>query len=185
MEHYNELLNFFKVFSDKNRLRLASALIDEALPIDEIAALLNITQGEATRHIEQLMEIGFVKFGNAKGVVVYRFDTDSLGDAAKRILARPKQIAPAALKADDEFDQKVLSKFLNVDGSIKEFPAQPKKFEVIVHYVLRLFKKNKRYTEKEVNEIIKRVHPDSATLRRSLIDYQLMQREKGIYWRVK
>ena len=185
MEHSEELLNFFKTLADKNRLKIPGLLNEDSLTIEEIAALLNVTQSEATHHIEGLMEIGLVKFHNIKGVVVYRLDTHSLEQAARRILARPAKVAPAALKAEDEFDRKVLSRFLNADGSIKEFPSQPKKFEAIVHYVLRLFKKNKRYTEKEVNEILKRVHPDTATLRRSMIDYQLMARERGMYWRVQ
>jgi len=36
-----------------------------------------------------------------------------------------------------------------------------------------------------VNAIIKRYHADTATLRRELIGNKLMQRENGIYWRVK
>jgi hypothetical protein len=35
-----------------------------------------------------------------------------------------------------------------------------------------------------VNAIIKRYHPDTATLRRELIGNKLMQRENGVYWRV-
>ncbi|PSB67837.1 hypothetical protein C7B61_04075, partial [filamentous cyanobacterium CCP1] len=38
--------------------------------------------------------------------------------------------------------------------------------------------------EKAVNEIIQQAHPDSATLRRELVGYQMMRRENGIYWRL-
>jgi hypothetical protein len=31
--------------------------------------------------------------------------------------------------------------------------------------------------------MIKPIHPDTATLRRELIRYRMMQRENGIYWR--
>ncbi|MBW4450536.1 MAG: DUF2087 domain-containing protein [Spirirestis rafaelensis WJT71-NPBG6] len=40
------------------------------------------------------------------------------------------------------------------------------------------------YPEPKVNEILKRYHPDCATLRRELIGYQLMQRENSVYWRL-
>jgi hypothetical protein len=46
------------------------------------------------------------------------------------------------------------------------------------------FEEGVRYSEAQVNETIKRYHPDSATLRRELIGNRLMQRENGIYWRV-
>jgi hypothetical protein len=41
-----------------------------------------------------------------------------------------------------------------------------------------------QYPEKQVNEIIKRHHPDYALLRREMVDYGYMKREKGVYWRV-
>ncbi len=41
----------------------------------------------------------------------------------------------------------------------------------------------RRYNEAEVNEIISRRHPDFATLRRHLVDEELMQRQRSIYWR--
>jgi hypothetical protein len=40
-----------------------------------------------------------------------------------------------------------------------------------------------RYPEARINELIKRHHPDFATLRRELIGQGLMEREAGIYWR--
>ena len=46
------------------------------------------------------------------------------------------------------------------------------------------FEEGVRYTEAQVNAIIKRYHADSATLRRELIGNKLMQRENGFYWRV-
>ncbi|MGZ3603043.1 MAG: DUF2087 domain-containing protein, partial [Ktedonobacterales bacterium] len=45
------------------------------------------------------------------------------------------------------------------------------------------FEYGRTYTEKEVNEILGRYHDDSATLRRELVGYKLLQRERAIYWR--
>lgn len=42
-----------------------------------------------------------------------------------------------------------------------------------------------RYDERAVNAILKRHHPDSATLRRALVNYGLMRREAGVYWRLE
>ena len=42
-----------------------------------------------------------------------------------------------------------------------------------------------RYDERAVNAILKHHHPDSATLRRALVDYGLMRLEAGIYWRAE
>ena len=40
-----------------------------------------------------------------------------------------------------------------------------------------------RYPEKRVNEVLKRFHADSASLRRHLVDEGLLSRERGMYWR--
>jgi hypothetical protein len=35
-----------------------------------------------------------------------------------------------------------------------------------------------------VNEILTQFHPDYASLRRYMVDYGMMQRQGGIYWRI-
>jgi hypothetical protein len=51
--------------------------------------------------------------------------------------------------------------------------------------VLRDFDVGVRYSEKEVNMKLMRYNKDTARLRRSLIDYGYMARERGgtAYWR--
>ena len=50
--------------------------------------------------------------------------------------------------------------------------------------MVRAFEPGVRYTEKQVNEILKDYSDDTATLRRGFIEYKLMQREGGggEYW---
>ena len=68
---------------------------------------------------------------------------------------------------------------------MKSIPAQRKKLEAVLRYVVKAFKVGKRYSEKQVNEILARYHEDTATLRRELVGYGLMKREGGggEYWR--
>jgi hypothetical protein len=86
----------------------------------------------------------------------------------------------------DGYDKKVLDAFLTSDGRIKAFPAQEKKFQVILRHVLKAFEPGKHYKEKEVNEILVRYNDDTATLRRGMVEYQLMDRQGGggEYWRL-
>ena len=46
-----------------------------------------------------------------------------------------------------------------------------------------------QYTEKQVNQILSRLHEDTAQLRRGLVAYQLMARDtavgSGKYWRLE
>jgi hypothetical protein len=82
--------------------------------------------------------------------------------------------------------RKVLCDFITPDGRLKDFPAQQKKLEAILRCVVQIFSPDIRYSEKEVNQILSRFHEDTAHLRRSLIEYKLMEREGGgEYWRVE
>ena len=70
---------------------------------------------------------------------------------------------------------------------MKAFPAQRKKMEAILRYVLKAFEPGKRYSEKDVNELLSHYCEDTATLRRELVEYRMLAREGGggEYWLVK
>jgi hypothetical protein len=92
-----------------------------------------------------------------------------------------------AVRADvdmDAYDRKVINTFCEADGRIRQFPAQQKKFEVILRHALKSFEPGVRYTEKQVNKILKNYSDDTATLRRGFIECNMMQRESGggEYW---
>ena len=85
----------------------------------------------------------------------------------------------------DAYDRKVIADYSNKDGSLKTIPSQCKKLEAILRYVVKSFKIGKRYSEKQVNEILSSYNADTASLRRELVGAQLMKREGGggEYWR--
>ena len=82
-----------------------------------------------------------------------------------------------------DFDERVLEIFVDPDGKLNGIPAQRKKRMVILRWLVEDFRPGHRYPESEVNEIIGRRHPDFATLRRHLVDEELMQRRESVYWR--
>jgi hypothetical protein len=94
--------------------------------------------------------------------------------------------SPASEVDADAYDKKVIKDYSRRDGSLKTLPAQRKKLEAILRYVVKAFEAGKRYSEKQVNEILARYHEDTATLRRELVGSGLMKREGGggEYWRV-
>jgi hypothetical protein len=53
----------------------------------------------------------------------------------------------------------------------------------VLRWLAGHFRPGERYPEAQVNEILGRYHPDFATLRRLLVDEELMQRAGGMYWR--
>lgn len=70
------------------------------------------------------------------------------------------------------------------DGPLSSFPIKQKRKVIILRHIAKLFSPGKQYTEKEVNEILKRVYPDHVTIRRYLIEYGFLDRKAdgSAYW---
>jgi hypothetical protein len=87
----------------------------------------------------------------------------------------------------DTYDRKVVADYTRKDGSLKTIPAQRKKLEAVLRYIVKAFEPGKRYSEKQVNKILGQVHEDTASLRRELVGFGLMQRAGGggEYWRTE
>lgn len=181
----DELLTFFKALSDANRLKIIGVLASQAATVEQLAAALNLGASTVSHHLSRLSEAGLVSARADGYYSVYSLQTDVLEEMSRRLLKR-ENITRLAEDADiDAFDRKVLRDFLTPEGRIKAFPAQEKKLLVIVRHVLQAFEPDRRYTEKEVNELIKeRFHEDCASIRRHFIEYKFMSRENGVYWRL-
>jgi len=85
--------------------------------------------------------------------------------------------------AGEPYDAWVLANFVDAGGRLVRIPAQRKKKLAVLRWLSEEFQPGRRYPEEEVNRIISRRHPDFATLRRYMVDEELMQRRSGIYWR--
>jgi hypothetical protein len=83
----------------------------------------------------------------------------------------------------DSYDDGVLETFVDVAGRLVSIPVQHKKRMAILRWLVEDFQPGRLYAEAEVNRIIGRRHPDFAALRRYLVDEELMQRRRGVYWR--
>ncbi|CAM4335538.1 DUF2087 domain-containing protein [Bacillus manliponensis] len=77
--------------------------------------------------------------------------------------------------------QSVLKNFLTESGAIKNIPAQHKKKLIVLEHMVKGLEYGRQYTEKEINEYIKRFHEDFATIRREFIVQAFMDRENSMY----
>jgi hypothetical protein len=105
-----------------------------------------------------------------------------------RLLFSHASLVSVAAGVDvDGYDRKVIADFTRPDGSLKVIPAQRKKLEAILRYIVRDFQPGKRYSEKQVNQTLSRYHEDTASLRRELVGAKLMARAGGggAYWRME
>jgi len=178
------LLPFFKALADANRLKIIGLLARQPLSVEELADILELSPSTVSHHLSQLSKAGLVRARAESYYNVYRLETDGFDQVAQRLFHRETLASFADSIDADAYDRKVLANFINAKGRVRTFPAQRKKFEVILRYILRDFKPGVRYSEKQVNEILGQYHADTATLRRELIGYGWLKREAdgGEYW---
>lgn len=117
----------------------------------------------------------------------YQLDEKALQSKSRDLFSQ-ENLAASIVDVDaDAYDNKVIKDYVRKDGSLKTIPAQRKKLEAILRYVVKAFEINKKYSEKKVNEVLGGYHEDTASLRRELVGDGLMKREGGggDYWRVE
>lgn len=178
----NPLLDFFKTFSDAQRLRLAALLTQEALTIDAIAAQLNMRAVEVPRQLAMIEKLGLL----AKEGDRYRLDGKALERLSRQVLAGLRAEQPNDENADD-FDRTIVKNYSLPNGRLRDIPSVAKKRVALLRHVAQAFEPGTRYTEKQVNEMLKRYYDDPALLRRYMCDDHVLLREPNgsAYWREK
>jgi len=70
------------------------------------------------------------------------------------------------------------------NGRLTEFPRKEKRKMSILMHLIQRFERNRKYTENEVNEVLKTASDDFVTLRRYLIEYSFLDRHEdgSAYW---
>jgi DNA-binding transcriptional ArsR family regulator len=185
-EQTSQLLSFFSAMSDANRLKIVGLLAQNDYSVEDLAELLGKSPSTISHHLSKLSKIGLVSARAESYYNVYFLNTDILERMAKSILAQetlPNAVADIDI---DTYDRKVIENYMQPDGRLKTIPAQRKKLEAVLKHIVQNFELDKKYTEKQVNEILNRFHDDSASLRRELVGFKFMAREAGggAYWRV-
>lgn len=176
------ILRYFKALADESRLRLLGVLASRECSVEELAELLALKGPTVSHHLAKLRELGLVRMRAEGNTHLYALEVTKLHELGKTLFAA-EAIASLADDVNAEaWERKVLEDFFEAER-LKEIPASRKKREVVLRWLAERFQPGRRYPEREVNELIKRHHPDFATLRRELIGANLMQREAGEYWR--
>lgn len=178
-----QLLRFLKVLAHESRLKLLGLLADREHTVGELAELLDLKEPTVSHHLAMLHDLDLVQKRVAGTSHHYRLKRETL-QQINRDLFTPEQVASIAENVvGDTWERKVLQTYL-IDNQLTKIPDTRKKRDVILNWLVTHFENDSRYPEAEVNAIIKRYHPDTATLRRELIGSKLMQRENGVYWRI-
>jgi len=116
-------------------------------------------------------------------------------DAVEEGNHSPDQLIPAHVGAkmvDERYvltvdeNEKILSNYFEAskDLKLKVFPSKEKKKIAVLRKITEVFEPGKKYTEIEINQVLKDIYDDIATIRRYLIQYGFLDRTKDgkAYW---
>jgi len=181
---FQTLAQFLKVLANESRLKLLGLLADRERSVKELAEQLHLKEPTVSHHLARLQEAGLVRMRAVGTTHLYQLQAATL-HRLSRDLFTPAQVASIADTVEGEsWERKVLRTYFEGD-TLKSIPATRKKRDVILKWLVDRFEPGVRYPEAKVNEILKRHHPDSATLRREFIMTRMMERKNGIYWRTE
>jgi DNA-binding transcriptional ArsR family regulator len=185
-QDFDTLLRFFKALANENRLRMVGILVERECGVEELATLLDLRAPTVSHHLAKLKDLGVVKMRRERNDHLYRLDLDGLHQLSKQVFAsfEPGQVADLVDDvAYEAWEKKVLDVFVEGE-TIQAMPTGYKKRLVVLKWLANHFEQDRRYTEREVNEIIEHHHEDYCMLRREMVDGGLMDRENGVYWRL-
>ncbi len=94
-----------------------------------------------------------------------------------------RQPARWAAQQDDATREPVRRAFVDPDGRLRALPAKHTKRLLLLDLVAQDFVPGQRYTEPEVNALLRAWFDDPVTLRRYLVENLFLGREAGWYWR--
>lgn len=176
------LREFFATLSHEARLAIAGALASRSATAAAIAATTGLRTAEVVKELGVLQHAGIARAVAGADPVCWELDIPSLRARRQELLARGRRPSPADEPGTPEWEQSVLASFFDGE-TLREFPAQQKKKLVVLGWLAQRFELGRQYPERAVNDVLRRHHPDTAMLRRALVDYRFMSRENGVYWR--
>ena len=166
------------LLADEDRRRVVAALVLGATTIEDVRRVTGLTTREAAEALARLVAGELVVRGEGGEHVL-------LGEAFRlaAVAAAPERPAPDPTGDVPEDEARVLRTYLRA-GRLTQIPAQRSKKLIVLDRLAQEFDVGVRYSERQVNAILRRFHPDVAALRRYLVDEGFLDREPGgDYWR--
>jgi hypothetical protein len=162
------------LLAEPDRLRVVAALALGASTREQVRTASGLDQRGLHKALARLEGSGLI---------------EADGDAVMLRWEQVKKAARVAAHREPEDHgtgstevEAVLRRFLR-DGRVVQLPMGRGKRLMVLDHVSMAFELGIRYSEKEVNTILRAFHDDYAALRRYLVDEGFLSREAGEYWR--
>ena len=158
-----------------DRLCIVAAIVLGARTPSEVVHASGLSESTVTTALTKLIRSGLVRVDRG----LFAVDATTFSDAARSAAGTSQ---PVDFGVSDPKVATVLSAFF-VEGRLSTIPAGGRKRTVVLEYLATMFEPGQRYAEPAVNATLAAFHPDTAALRRYLVDEGFLSRADGVYWR--
>lgn len=163
----------FKALGDESRLSIVRMLLKGESYVELIASRLELTSATVSHHLKKLEAAGLVESHRTQFYMIYSVRREILGESLISLIG-----TLPAIDDDTRYKQSVIDTFFEY-GRLKALPAQRKKREVVLRYIVEPLEPGRAYTETEINEHIVKYNDDYCTIRREMIAFGIMERRKS------
>jgi hypothetical protein len=163
------------LLAEEERLLAFAAVVLGARAPSDVAAITGLPARDVVRALRRLEQGGMISTDGGKlsaSVTVFKEAIREYGPPA----------TPSEPLDPDQAKAAVLRAFVR-DGRLVSIPAARGKRRVILEHLAACFEPGVRYPERAVNAVLRAWHEDYVSLRRYLIDEDMLTRENGLYWR--
>lgn len=172
MTTIEQQVRLLKAIADETRLRILGLLAERNHSGKELADALVLTAPTISHHMRRLITAGVVTEQRDAQRHLYSLNAD---------LLRSVRSAENSVSTSGESDRDRTLRHFIKDGQLVSIPAGRKQRVFVLQYLLEQFEPGREYPEREVNDLLGSLNEDFATLRRELVDYGYLVRDKGIY----
>lgn len=165
------------LLADEGRRRVVAALVLGAGTVGDVRAATGMSTRAVAAAMSRLVDGSLVERGEDGRHVLLgaAFQRAAIAAARDRPPPDPTGDAP-------EDEARILRTYVRA-GKLTRVPAQRSKRLVVLDRLAQEFEVGVHYAERQVNAILRRFHPDVASLRRHLVDEGFLDRDAGVYWR--
>jgi DNA-binding transcriptional ArsR family regulator len=182
-------LELLRLLLDADRLAVAGALAARPMATDDAVAATGRDRRVVLAAIADLRSAGLVVADEEGGR--YRVDPVALRLAAQAAADIDVPMDPVIGFGMTDDEREVLARMFS-GRTLVAIPSNRAKRQILLQRLALEFNPGRRYTERQVNEILFTFHPDWSALRRYLVDEGFLDREHGtddagsstnLYWR--
>ena len=145
--------------------------------------MLGLRTPTISHHLARLREAGLVSLQRDGNTHLYRLDDVALAKLRKSFRSSGEVAGIVDESSLGDWDRTVLRAFV-AGQKLKQLPTSRKKRQVVLRWLVGKLEPGRRYPERRLDDILRRHHPDTTTLRKEMLANKLLKRTRaGVYWR--